>query len=750
MSSDLLGRRLDHQVVVAAHRGDRAAGIAELSSFVPVTGLISAHRRLGGPYTAAGQLMRVLVPDAMRRWPELVQAHEIELLSVSPELRDVIPATRQTLTSLAIPDERTRFYSRMRTLRLAHGLVEFVGEHLRRLGGDPRQLLINDVHQADPTDQEFLAVLLRRVDRQQLQIVLGCTAEFFDLSDDRPGIEITAPLAGGLPAALRRYCQLVRTEPVIPQSPAAGDDIALARQYVAGDGVDDDPQLLAACSRLDPRLLAELHDARAAELQATGNRSSAYGAIPYHREHGAQPRELGLPVLAHAMDHAMLMGFYDACIELCHRGRALLDPEADPDLWWTFTAKLPTSLSILGRGDEAERICERTRAESRNPLLHIQFAYASAMLYTRHLEAERRDDERALGWINIAIAISSLVSDPKMRAFHSVFNANGQALIEAHRNRPLRALELVTEGLAELDRQLGPDEHQLHRSVLRYNRAQVLASLGRVEEALEEYRAVLVSDPNYPEYHFDVGNLLRRLGRDDQALVEYETAMRLSPPFPEVYYNRADLYAAAGDYHAALRDFDYVLDLDPEHVDALLNRAGILADLERAAEASRDVEAGLVLAPSNPHLLSLHARLALESGDLATARASISDAVAADPAMPQAWALSGAIEFESGNPERAIENLSRAIELAPDADVLFNRGSVRQAVKDWAGAIEDFDAALALAPDEAEAWLRRAQCRAAMGDYAAAAADAAQCAALDPDYAAQVAEFAPDSLTVRS
>lgn len=64
-----------------------------------------------------------------------------------------------------------------------------------------------------------------------------------------------------------------------------------------------------------------------------------------------------------------------------------------------------------------------------------------------HLAPQRRDDERALGWINIAIALSSQVADERQRAFHSVFNHNGLALIEAHRGRPERALELVTEGL---------------------------------------------------------------------------------------------------------------------------------------------------------------------------------------------------------------------------------------------------------------------------------------------------------------
>jgi hypothetical protein len=38
-------------------------------------------------------------------------------------------------------------------------------------------------------------------------------------------------------------------------------------------------------------------------------------------------------------------------------------------------------------------------------------------------------------------------------------------------------------------------------TVLRYNRAQVYAGVGRLEEAVADYLAVIEQDPNYPEYH---------------------------------------------------------------------------------------------------------------------------------------------------------------------------------------------------------------------------------------------------------
>ena len=93
----------------------------------------------------------------------MVAAHEIELRCVTPELRDRIPATRETLTSLAVPAERTRFYSRLRTLRIAHGLTEFLRDYAAAIG-EPRSIVIDHLDDADQTDQELVSVLLRRID----------------------------------------------------------------------------------------------------------------------------------------------------------------------------------------------------------------------------------------------------------------------------------------------------------------------------------------------------------------------------------------------------------------------------------------------------------------------------------------------------------------------------------------------------------------------------------------------------------
>jgi hypothetical protein len=138
---------------------------------MPLLARIDAHRRLRGPYTAAGTLARTLVPDALRRWPDIVRRHDVEVLCVAPELRGTVTCTRETLTSLAPPEERTRFYPPARTQRLAHGLTEMLRDIMLAEGGGRRALLIERADEADVTDAEWIATLLRRIDPAILQMV---------------------------------------------------------------------------------------------------------------------------------------------------------------------------------------------------------------------------------------------------------------------------------------------------------------------------------------------------------------------------------------------------------------------------------------------------------------------------------------------------------------------------------------------------------------------------------------------------
>jgi tetratricopeptide (TPR) repeat protein len=644
----------------------------------PPLASIDAHRRHRGPYTAAGELARLLVPVALQRWPDLVRRHDIELVTVAPELDALISCHRHTLTSSATAEERTRFYPRARTRRVAHGLVDFVNGHVSRLGRECA-LVITRVDEADATDAEWLAILLRRAHPHLLRLTITSSAALHgDLGD----------------AATRHATIEVRPAPTDGTATSDVDDVDVhdaARRHVDSDGTSTEPALVAAYHAVDAAVRADLHDRRADLLESGAGPSARLGAIPYHRELGGDPHGAGVAALLAALEQSVLMGFYETVIELGRRCLALLRWEERPEDCWLVVAKVATALTALDRPDEAAVLYDEACARSTLPSVHLQAAYGRAMLYTRFYEDARIDHQQAKAHINTAIAISSLLAAGERRAFNLTFNENGLALIEMHLGDAEEALRLVTAGLDRLDDELGPDQQTLHRSVLHYNRAQLLTRLGPPSAALDEYDRLIASDPHHSEYYFERAALHRRLGHPDAAIADYEAAIRLSPPYPEPHYNLADLALERGDAATALVHLDRVIELEPTFVDAYLTRAGILADVGQAELAHADIDAGLALVPDHPELLCQAGVNALERGDLEVARRAFDAAIAAEPALASAWANRAVLAFQSGDPDAAADDLSAALALEDTADLRTNRAITYESLDRFTDALADYE-----------------------------------------------------------
>ena len=243
------------------------------TGFVPdLLAELDVHRRLRGPYTGAGTLVRSILPNALAWWPDLVSRHSAELLSVAPEMAHCLPPGEQTC----------------RASRIAAGVTEFVAEVLKRDGEVSRLLVVRHLPDADPTDAAWLGLMHERLAPQLLEIeeVTGRSPDgATDLSD-----------AAGLAAAY------VRSECL-----AEGSSVEFAYRSLPHDERE------------------ALHDQRADELEADDQISLRLGAIPFHRERGTDPGGIGVETLLFAFDYALNRAFRDAAADFGRRALRLLD-----------------------------------------------------------------------------------------------------------------------------------------------------------------------------------------------------------------------------------------------------------------------------------------------------------------------------------------------------------------------------------------------------------------------------------------
>ena len=616
---------------------------------------LRSHRRLRGPYTAGGELLRHIVPELLTVNPGLVKPASTAVVAIAPDLEGAVPIRPQTLTDLAEGNERTRFYAVQRTRDLAYMVSELVLAWARACHPEGVTLRFWELAAADPTDAQLFAVLARRCVPAGV-IVIDAGAP--------------APATGSAP----------------------GD---LVQRYVDADGTSTDPAQLRAYESAFAQERRARHSRRAGLLTEQAEPGAQLGAIPYHLERGEDPAQ-AVPWLIAGQNQAFREGFYEAALDLGRRGRALLPYSADPRMHNYLTKRVIGALTYLSRCDEAIEVIDEHRRVTTEVAEQMNDAYMMAMIYTRHLDAARLDQDLALAWVNTALALAQGAAPEKL-AFFTAFMSNARALVELHRGNISGSLRLVNEAIRIADEHLGAEEHQLHRTVLLNNRARVLLGLKDYDGALRAFDEVLARDPQYDEPYFDRAVVHKARGDLDAALRDLDRAVALSVAFTDAYYNRADIRLDLGQDELALADLDTVLDIDPDYTEALLNRAALLIGAGDLDAAEADVTRGLALSPQHAHLWSARGLLHSERGDEQAALAAWATALDLDPGLVEVYGNRAVLHYSAGRAADAVADLDRAIELGDTPELRANRAIALQALGEDAAASPGLDAAGAAA-----------------------------------------------------
>lgn len=669
----------------------------------PGTIFASCNKGLRGPYTGVDTVLTAVLPDANQRWPELVDHHGTEILAAVPELAELIGPAPRTLAKDAPFVERMLWPGKTMTRSLSQGIITFLREYAQRLlqtGSKPPALVFDDMHRAEPTTQEFIALFLRRVD-----------AELWPVS---VGTDGTSPLEPALATVLADYTEWQYAPASLEEGLRSVDE--LASEYIESDGTSDDPAAYAAYMALDAGDRATRHDRRAEELEAAARWSVRVAALVYHRERGADPHGKGLAAVETAAEHLAVKGFQHAAADMCERGRALADPDHDAVAYRKFTTILIAQTMGLGRLQESAELCGEMRRRYAHPATHMTTSRFLAMICTRF--ATPRDHDKALEHQNTAVVIANGLPDERDRMIHSAFQDDGLAQIETHRGNVARALELLEGAIARSGGHFGPDEWALHRSQLDYSRVRLLGDLGDTAEACAALTKLLEMDPYCTEYMSARAELSRQRGDLEAAVEDYNRAAELGPPLVELYHARGSALAELGRHAEALADFDYVLDMEPDESDTLLSRAELLLEAGRLQDAAADVERAMGHFTADARLYCVRGMIHLAADDPAQAVICFDAALELDPDYPAALVNRAVALFELSDPGRSVADLTRALELSePDPDLLLHRGIGYVACDDPASALADFNRALMLPEaDIPELLYHRGLCFLGMGD----------------------------------
>ena len=646
---------------------------------------INAHRNLRGPYTAAIEIvLRLLDHPSISLLKDLFHQQQLTLLLVCPELansRWVSPEVRKWLTLSGEGNPSSR------TLRLAHGLTDFILDcaiHLSSLA--PLILSIDNVDFADPLDQEFLAVLLRRAHPDQLKVKIRTSS---DRLHDQLQSVVQKFVTVKYPLSAQSDFLLTENIPAIEQ-------LRLAKEYVWSDCTSNSRSLKSSYAAMPDDDRRVLHQERLAALQAFGQTSFSLGALPFHCE---QAGDDPAPLLA-ASVHCMHVAFYEAARDWAVRGQRMLASTDQSKLSNDLSRNILFSLLLLGRVDELEIVCARNLEQSKDPALLAHTTYAKAILEARLYDPARRDYTAARNWIKKSMVFTEMLPPSETRAVNVAFLRNTMALVEMRTGDLDSALQLLSDSLQFMAAE-APTKFESECAILLHNRARLHIKRNELPKAIDDLTTLLRHQPGNYEGYFDRGVLLQRSGHTHKALRDFDAAIEWSPPDPEAHFNRAQTLLSLGRPDEALTDYRRVLDLQPTHVEALTDRAHLFCMQGKLNDARSDVNAALLLSPASARLLCISGLLELQNQNLEQAYGLFTKAIEVDSSLPDAWANRATVLFKQDKFDQACLDLTRALSLREDSATFYNRGRCFEMQRKWSQAAADYSRALQLVTGDA-------------------------------------------------
>ncbi|CCI02913.1 tetratricopeptide repeat protein [Microcystis aeruginosa] len=251
-----------------------------------------------------------------------------------------------------------------------------------------------------------------------------------------------------------------------------------------------------------------------------------------------------------------------------------------------------------------------------------------------------------------------------------------------------------------------------------------------LEAARSDFQQAFKYNPNESEVYFNLAIIASLLNHQSLALDYYQRFIGYETEDYRGYYHRGQLYSQWGNYAEAIKDYDLAILYKPDLIEGYYNRAIALEKIGGKREAFKDYKIvlkcspKLFLAKNAPSSYQNRARVQLEIADEEVELANLSSN-----------SLSGyqtAIEYYNG----AIKDLALVIRINPNYDkvpharAFLKRGYAHLRLNNNQGAIQDYNQAIYLQPQDAKAYVYRGLMRAnkyqeyagALEDFTAAVA----------------------------
>jgi tetratricopeptide (TPR) repeat protein len=279
------------------------------------------------------------------------------------------------------------------------------------------------------------------------------------------------------------------------------------------------------------------------------------------------------------------------------------------------------------------------------------------------------------------------------------------------------------------DRVIAADHQNISAYIGRGDAKQELRSY---ENAIADYDRAIAIDPQNIAAYLGRGGAKSSLGEYKgfkDAIADYDRVIAIDPQNIAAYLGRGGAKKTLGSYKDAIADYDRVIAIDPQNSSAYLGRGDVksiswyekdaIADYDRAIEINpRDGLAYLDRA-STKNLLGDYEG-AIADHDRAAAIHNNAQSAREQHKSRLKQYRSTVAEYDR---KISLQERSANASNPQDAMAYLSRGNAKAGLRNYKGAIDDYDRAIAINPQNSLAYFSRGEAKHSLGDRQGGIAD---------------------------
>ena len=208
------------------------------------------------------------------------------------------------------------------------------------------------------------------------------------------------------------------------------------------------------------------------------------------------------------------------------------------------------------------------------------------------------------------------------------------------------------------------------------NLGRIYDRMGRLDEAIAEYKRSIAIDPNIAMAHSNLGAAYTSKNMFDDAISECRKAIAIKPNFAMAHYNLGIAYDKKGTLDAAIAEYERALAINPRYAEALNNLGDTYQKKGRLDTAIILYKKALSI---NPHFANTHFNLGnayLKKGELDKAISKYKQAILIKLDYAKAHINLGLAYAKKGRLDEALSEYKKALTINPNhAKAHYNLGN---------------------------------------------------------------------------